>query len=358
MTKPPSRRAAPKMSPALRRAIAADAIGCPVDEEVLAPRDVAALKAILADEREPAIAISRKHAFGALARSDPSAETGALLGQALADRTLPPRDRLAAAAYLGWLPPAAAEPALLAALSSASGLLRLEIVKSLGQAGGAKALARLSRLDPESEDIGRRQLTFARSVIGLRERRGDGLASALGVKWRLREAEPLAAKAVREIVAALGGARYDMPINPDTGLAFECGGVRHVLLLNAALRRGGFADAALKDGMIAGLVVARAEKLPSYGVRWLLLTSPGKQGLDILLARTNGDIALAGSAEANAEGLRFTLRDTGIERTPVEVVGHVTNDEIGWTMRVWRGALRDKAHPRAILVNAPAPAPA
>jgi hypothetical protein len=83
-------------------------------------------------------------------------------------------------------------------------------------------------------------------------------------------------------------------------------------------------------------------------VRWLLLTSPADDGVRMVLVRPNGEAAFEGVAVAGAKALRFTLRDTGLERTPAEIAGRIADDDVAWTIRVWRGPLRAKQMPRPI----------
>ena len=341
-----------KHSPALRRAIAADAVGCFVDNAVLAKSDVAVLKRILAGEETPDVEIDRKRALGALARSDQSAEAGELLARALANRNLPHRERAAVVAYLGLLPPAVAEKPLLDALPAASGLLRTDIIKVLGQVGTARALAALRKIEPGEGDPVRRPLGLARLAIALREvldKTGpDDLSDALDIRWTTIEAKRLTAKAVQETLAALGGPTYGVTLNPRIGFRFDCGSLQHVMLLNEALQRGSFVKGVTGRSMIAGLLVSQGDRLRYFSVRWLLLTSPDKNGVRMVLVRPNGDPAFEGQAVAADKGLRFTLRDTGLERSPAEIAGHITANDIRWTMRVWRGPMRGKLRPRSL----------
>jgi len=68
----------------------------------------------------------------------------------------------------------------------------------------------------------------------------------------------------------------------------------------------------------------------------------------VALVRPNGEPVLAGRAVKEGKALAFSLRDTGLERTPMEVTGKVTNNDVSWKLRLWTGALRDKARPRTI----------
>jgi hypothetical protein len=105
--------------------------------------------------------------------------------------------------------------------------------------------------------------------------------------------------------------------------------------------------------LIAGLVVAEGQKGMKYCfLRWLLLTSPAKEGIEAALVRPSGEPVLAGRAVPKGKALVFALRDAGFERTPMELTGSVTNRDVSWTLRLSVGAVRDKARPRAILPQA------
>jgi hypothetical protein len=161
------------------------------------------------------------------------------------------------------------------------------------------------------------------------------------------EAKRLAPEELRETVASLGRS-FGVRPNRDVGFGYDCGATRHVLLLNERLKPGGFIKELRARNMIAALLVARAGPLRYFAVRWLLLTSPGKEDVRMVLVRPNGDPAFEGYARPRARGLDFALRDTGLERTPAEIGGRVAQDDVTWTMRVWRGPLRGKLRPRPI----------
>lgn len=339
------------LSPTLRRAIAADTIGCFVDRAVLGEADVAVLNRILGRSEVGGVEISLKRALGALARSDGSAETAALLARVVVDAGRPVRERAAAAAYLALLPAQAAEEPLLAALPNTAGPLRLEVIRSLGEVGTEKALAALRRIPPDSNDLAARQLALAKLAIAFREERKDigpeDLDRELDIRWSTLQPKRLEPEELRGIVAALGPT-FGVRPNLEIGLSYDCGATRHVLLLNERLKPGEFVEAMGARNMIAGLLVAQAERLRYFAVRWLLLTSPGRDGVRMVLVRPNGEPAFEGHARPTASGLDFTLRDSGLERTRVAIEGRITSDDIAWTMRIWRGPLRGKLRPRAI----------
>ena len=356
MTKKEPKGRRPKFSAALRRNILVETSACFVDDERLGKADVGTLKQLLAagDQLDPKI--SRKRALSALARSDKSLESGQILASVLNDRKASPRDRMAAAAYLGLLPAEASEELLLSALAKAQGHLRLQVIQSLGQIGSARSLTRLRRLKLEDGDVANRARVMAELAIGFRERRRDtsaeDLAKKLELSWRAVKAKQLDANALKEIVGNVGGPRYGIGLRRDLGFRLDCGGLSNAVLLNEALRPGTLVDDAGESNMIAALVVTQAErKLTYFTVRWLVLTSPHRDGIAIVVLKANGDPAFEGTAVRDGKGLRFSLRNTGIERTQAEITGQATDDDVKFAVRVWRGALRDKQRPVSLVAG-------
>jgi len=356
MTKKEPKGRRPKFSAALRRNILVETSACFVDDERLGKADVGTLKQLLAagDQLDPEI--SRKRALSALARSDRSLESGQILASVLNDRKASPRDRMAAAAYLGLLPAEASEELLLSALAKAQGHLRLQVIQSLGQIGSARSLTRLRRLKLEDGDVANRARVMAELAIGFRERRRDtsaeDLAKKLELSWRAVKAKQLDANALKEIVGNVGGPRYGIGLRRDLGFRLDCGGLSNAVLLNEALRPGTLVDDAGESNMIAALVVTQAErKLTYFTVRWLVLTSPHRDGIAIVVLKANGDPAFEGTAVRDGKGLRFSLRNTGIERTQAEITGQATDDDVKFAVRVWRGALRDKQRPVSLVAG-------
>ena len=356
MTKKEPKGRRPKFSAALRRNILVETSACFVDDERLGKADVATLKQLLAagDHLDPEI--SRKRALSALARSDKSLESGEIIAAVLNDRKASSRDRTAAAAYLGLLPAEASEELLLSALAKARGHLRLQIIQSLGQIGSTRSLMRLRRLKLDDGDAANRARVMAELAIAFRERRRDpspeDLAKKLDLSWRTVKPKQIEAKALKEIVGNLGGPRYGIRLRLDLGFRFECGGLSNAVLLNEALRPGTLVDDASESNMIAALVVTQAErKLSYFTVRWLVLTSPHRDGIAIVVLRSNGDPAFEGTAVRDGKGLRFSLRNTGLERTQAEISGQATNEAIKFAVRVWRGALRDKQRPLSLVAG-------
>lgn len=337
------------LSRSLLHAVSAEGADCHSDLPTLAREDVAALKQVLRGERDPGIRIDRKRAVKALANSERSRESSDILAGILSNPKETTQMRALAANKLGLMPPEPAEAALLRSLHAEDEMVRVEVFKSLGRVGTARALERLKELpDPETEHV-RRQLSLARVAIAFRSgsewHEGQGAAGDLGVRWTTHAARALEGGRVREHVAALRDSNYGIALNLETGFEINCGQrVSHLLLLNEAVKRGAYVESVRARKMIAGLVALPEKEERHMSVRYLVLTAPSERGLEVIVTRTNGDVAYVGEAQPDRDGFRLTLRDVGLERMAIEIEGHASDEDLRLNLRVWRGQAKPKKH--------------
>ncbi len=349
MTDKQTRPEGQEFSRELLQAIAADEISCYIDLPVLAGDDVAALKQILLGKRVPRIPIDMKRAVTALAHSESSAEASEILGRVMADTKETMRVRAAAAANLSLMPQEAAEDALLRNLTADNDILRVEVFKSLARVGTVKSLERLKSLpEPETEHV-RSQLSLAKVAISFRSgsdaRDGQDANSALGIRWTTHTAKMLEGKQVRETIAAISGPTYGITLNLETCFEISCGGrTNHFLFMNDAIKRGAYIESMRSRNMIAGLVALSEKETRHLTIRYLVLTSPSEKGVEVIVTRTNGDVAYTGEARPADDGFQLTMRDVGSERMATEIEGYASDADIQLRLRVWRGRVKPKRH--------------
>ena len=342
------------LSRKLQHAISAEEADCFADLPVLAGEDVAALKQILRGERDPGIRVDRKRAVKALASSERSREASEILAGILSNTKETTAMRALAANKLSLMPPESAEGPLLRNLHAEEEMVRVEVFKSLGRVGTARALERLKELpDPETEHV-RRQLSLARVAIAFRSgsewQEGEDAVRDLGVRWTTHAARPLEGGRVREHIATLRDSTYGIALNLETGFEISCGQrVNHLLLLNEAVKRGAFVESVRSRKMIVGLVALPEREERHMTVRYLVLTTPSERGLEVIVTRTNGDVAYVGEALPDGDGFRLTMRDVGLERTAVEIEGRASDEDLRLSLRVWRGQAKPKKHGEPIL---------
>jgi len=338
-----------KPSTELLDAISANRFGCFVDLPRLTDADVSVLQRILKGTEKEPVPLDRKRAIAALARSSGSPDAVLLLSDVVASTNESQRVRATAARLLSVSPPALAERALLSNLAVDDEAVRTELIASLRVVGGVDALQTLASLADVGSDALRRQLEFARLMIGLRVAPSKvNSGRTLGVIWEALKVVPIDSVRVREHLHALHDSSYGVELSSEVGFEIECSGATHVVLLNAAFERGAFLRPLRSGNAIAALVVLAEKGVAHLTVRYVVLTSPVADGVSVIVARGSGEAVYSGDAIADGAGLRLQLRDVGRERVPTEIGGMITEDTVQLELRVWRGAARPKRRPLAI----------
>jgi hypothetical protein len=330
----------------LLQAISAEEAGCVFDMPALTGNDLAVLKQILRGERIPRTPVDKKRVVNALARSESSAEASDILARIVSNTSETKRVRATAASSLSLMPPDAAEKALLQNLTVNDEAVRAKVFKSLGRVGTAESLGRLNALPEPANHYARKQMFLAKLAItyrsGSEARNAEFAKSALGISWTTEAAKAVEGKRVRENIDAILDSTYGLGLNPDIGYEIVCGRNKLFLFLNDAIKRGAFAESLRSRNMIAGLVARQEGEARFFSTRYLVLTSPSAEGVEVIVARTNGDVAYAGEARIDGDALQLNMRDVGLERIPMEIEGRVSNADIRLGLNAWRGESRPK----------------
>ena len=79
------------------------------------------------------------------------------------------------------------------------------------------------------------------------------------------------------------------------------------------------------------------------------MTSPSANGLEVTVARTNGEPAFIGELRPDADQHRLNMRDVGLESVATEIEGIVSDDSIQLNVRVLRGVERPRKHAQPML---------
>ena len=352
------------LSPPLLQAIAADALDCPVDGlPPLEGDDLAELKRILRGESTPAVPVDRARAIRALVRSDRSAEATDVLARVLGNMEEGTRARAVAAYGLGTISSADAERVLVGNLSAEDADVRAEVVTALGRMGSAEALDRLRSAPPPANPRAGRQFSLARLLVALRAgageqeveeaRRllragaGEPVEPGPGVPQRTFESTRIDAPEVRELLGMVDGSTYGIPLNGRVGFRVPCGRTSYVLFLNSQLEPGRFVEGVRSKALIAGILAAQDRVTRRVTPRYLIVSTPTSKGLDLLVTRTDGELAFAGEAALDGDGLRLTLRTAGDRGAPGRIEGRLSGSDLSWRLAV-SGQARPKAQGREI----------
>lgn len=335
----------------LLRAISGGVCEVEVDLPLLAGSDLGDLKQILRGDKRPKTPIDKKRAINALTRSERSVEAGEILAGILSNTEEPAEVRVVAAINLTLMPAEISEKALLRNLTSENEFVREGVIKSLGRIGTAEGLDRLQALPVPEDEYNQRQLAFAQMVIGMRSGASvPDVSGLLGIRWTSHNMRAIEGRSFQESIDSIWGSTYGIALNPEIGFEVSCGRMSHLLFLNAEIKRGALVSSVRSRVMIAGVIALREEGVKHSSIRYLLLTIPSEGGVDVIIVRTNGQVAYAGEARSDGEVLRLGMRDVGLERTPTEIEGLVSNDEVNVNLRIWRGATRTKKHGEPIRV--------
>jgi hypothetical protein len=340
------------LSETLMQAIARDKFACGGLTR-LSSADATALKQILKGDYRSAVAIDLKRALTALAYSDRSLETTEILSRVLSDKNETIGTRVAAASQLAMMLHEAAEQALIENLDTTNEVLQSEIVKSLAHVGTARSLDSLDRIQAPKSDYLKKQLALARFAIASRSathRETTRGKNPLAPRWTTQSASKLEESRVRERIAAIHGSTFGVSLNPAVGFEVDFRGPRFTLLLNENLKSGAFVNSLMSRQMIAGLVVAENPGFRHLTTRYLILTNPAEDQVEVTVIRTNGDVSYAGHARREGSELRLNIRDIG-QRLTTAIEGRLNNEMIQWDARLLLTEPKPKKQPLSLGAN-------
>ncbi len=330
-------------SDSLAKKLAAENLACINNMPNPSKQDLTDLKGILRNTKITSTAVDIKQALTMLTHAEPSAESVEILSRILSNTRQTTKVRVSAAANLSVLGTQDAEKALLVNLDVDDPFIRLEVIKSLGKIGSIESLRCLEAAVETASDKDRKQIAFACTTIAFREGSYDR-DSIPGIDWRTQSLKVIEGRQVAEKVEKIWGSTYGVKLNHELGLIFTCGKSTLSVLLNNTLKRGSWLKNLRSKPLIAGVLTIKEHEVKRYSVRYILMTKPTDTGLIITASRTNGDVVFAGKAIAEGDELRLSMRDVGVERTPAEIDGVITNDNIKLDLRTWRGVVRSKSH--------------
>lgn len=318
-----------KLSPKLKRVVAEDAIDCLRGDLKLTKKDIGELSRLLSDRSAAKDGIDRKRAVNAFAQVADSEQSLDVLAKVLLDSGDSLSARLSAAAALGRLANTDAEKPLLKALTQSDGPLQREIVKSLGRIGSQGAVKALAKLDVGVNESLARSVAFANLLI--HHRLGHEVdvlkpyREAASGRWVKQAVKPMDKKALKERIESLRGNTFGINPGRELGFSFNCGRVSNSLLVNEDIGVGNIVKHLREKPRLAGLISSSDGDDSRSMVRFLILTQPSAEGVDIVVTRTSGEIMLTGSAQTEEGDGTFVLRDVAETGAPMTIEGRLTD---------------------------------
>jgi hypothetical protein len=293
--------------------------------------------------------IGRGEAFALIAESSASERESVLAG-ILQDERERISIRSAAAASLGRIRGARAEEALLvASRSSVDANILSQVLRSLGQIGGAATFQAIDALALPASHPSASAARFAAALISHRlglaghdlpVPREDQLlklpAEGLG---RLEFSSPSPAQ-IRKIVADLRRP-YGLGLDLESAVQIQCAGSINTVVFNQEFKDAAITQLLHRKAVFA-LVALESPESGESSVSYIVLTTPVQPAgsLQLGVPRCSGRLALAGLAQVSGSGLRFSLRV--VSRPGARAI------EVGGTLE--NGRLSDV---RAAVANSP-----
>ena len=319
--------------------------------ERLDETELAAVKRVVAERTRSPSAIHLGKAIAILARQESTTEISGLLGAVLGDPSVPPVDRAVAAVELGRMPPSEAESVLVRHLDAPESVA-VRVVQSLGAIGGADALSALQQLtEPDSRAL-RRQVLFARRLIGYRVGLENLEPEELrGSRWDLEQDEqvrdltvrPLNAEEIGASSRGLGGRIYGIELADNIGFAIgDVSRTWHLLFNRAVVGAAGLA--LIRDRpAIAALVTVADDRTGTGAVHQIVLTAPRNEELLVHGYRTDGVLLFDGSGPLRDEEVSFAVTSADRRgRCLFRIVGRLFADGPAWDQHEASSRRRNK----------------
>jgi hypothetical protein len=256
-----------------------------------------------------------------------------LLREILENGAEEPKYRRLAAVALWRLNTTEAREVLLAALSTEEDPAVLGgVVKALGRVGDERALAALEALQPRAEGFLAEQVAFAASLLahrlGLpgndlpRPERSERVPRS--PRGRIELGAPSAEEA-ESFARTLQADPYGVEIAPGAQFQVRCSAGLWMLALTQPFAAADSLAALRERKTVAGLLASRNDEDGRYSVAYLLFSTPSAkgEGVDLLITRSTGEPAWAGTLESGPDGvLRFAIHTVGrIGIVAIELAG-------------------------------------
>lgn len=238
----------------------------------------------------------------------------------LGDQEEVPEVRYEAALHLGRLKSVAAMDTLIRNSTTQDPLALRGIAKALGLVGNASALPALTSIENSSSGTVSKLARFSAALIAHRHnlaghdlpvpdpRNNLKLSGERNGPIKLRPAKQ---EELERCLKAISEEPYGISIDTKTADTLICGKRRFLVLFDRRIAAARVLKVKNRKALPAVIAAHNVEN-DSYSIAYLVLSSPARTGdrIDLLLARTNGDIAFSGRAVSDGEGFKFEVSAT------------------------------------------------
>lgn len=309
-------------------------------------QELRGLQRLLAEGAPAARQWHLARAMSIVADNAPTPETAALLGAILQDGAAEVSLRRRAAALLGDMPGRTTSRLLVGALTAGPATLESTLLGALAKAGDEQAAQAIAARPRTVSAALQRRRDVARALILVRtgsmvDTSADRALMPIGRPLAIRQ---LAAEEAAVAIRGYRGSSFGVQLQAQQAWGFDCGGLRHLVLLSGDVPLGQLARALGERHRIVGVVAMQSERgATSYTTRRLIVARPGLDGIDISVLDSAGEVELVGSLKPQGDGHALLLRSHARSRNSVEVEGHLGPRGLELSARLFSGGSSVKA---------------
>lgn len=262
--------------------------------------------------------VSKMRALAALRRTR-STRKEEIFSSLLADRRESPRFKHQAVMGLYEMGGRKAEQALLKNARNADEETAAAMAAALGRIGSAESLPVVTELGAASGPGGRGRASFAASLLAYRHDLPGHDVKAPGARQLLKlgadaEAQPIKVQAARanqaeEALASLKAEPIGLELTTAGARRIDCKPNSFIYLWNKRFLARGLQSFKQQKG-VAGVMLRKNRLGEGFAFSWLVLTTPSRNGSQLTIHRSSGEIVLAGPLRFDRAGASFDLRST------------------------------------------------
>ena len=332
-----------RLTPKVRALVATDRQARPPVGR-LTSAQVEVLKAIARREHEFAEPVSAPRAISALAAGASADVAVPVLETLLSNSKAPRTDRITAARGLGHIATPEAEQALLQNVRARDPRVQQDVLAALGMFAGPAAARQLGKLVAPLDPATRQQLALTRALIAHRHGLdGPFLPEARVVERRAGRPEQmttleLRTKTAKTTAAALDrlrGSTYGIEFT-DRAYSLRCGPTEWAIFINKEMGRSPTSLTHIFDRpWIAAILAQWLPEREAATTRFVMLTRPRGERVDIDVVRADGELVYTGTAEQVGSAIAFAISDVDrLGTAPMNIAGRITSRGVELETRV------------------------
>lgn len=259
--------------------------------------------------------INRTSALRALALLDDE-YAGKIFSEILCNEEEKKDIRINTAINLALIPSEIAEPLLIKNLKIKDEIIKLKIIKVLGEIGGTQSLSVLDKIEIKKSNIFEKQLSLSKALIssrlGLNRR---DLKFIRSLKREItRDFLPftvvkLPSKELVNQLKLLKEKTFGVTISMVIGYETKFDNTSSLVLLNNLNFEHELKELYLKRNMVLGFIAPWVEEPEAYTIQYIIMTQTANSKIEIMVLKRNGEVVYSGIGNIIKNKLIFDVYD-------------------------------------------------